>query len=98
VDSEGLTAPVDSEKVNKNRVGVDWEIIIETPSKSDAWIRKRSQTLLTQKKSTKTELEPTGKSSPKNLPEVTRGFESARSPCCLRKSDLTISKGIAWFR
>jgi hypothetical protein len=47
--------PVDSKKVNENRVDADWKIITETPSKGDAWIRKRSQPLLTQKNSTKTE-------------------------------------------
>jgi len=36
VDSEELTAPVDSEKVNKNAVDADWEIVTETPSKGDA--------------------------------------------------------------
>jgi hypothetical protein len=68
VDSEALAAPVDSEKVNENRVGADWEIITETLSKGDAWIRKRSQPLLTQKKSTK------------QLQKVTCGFVSAPSP------------------
>jgi hypothetical protein len=53
VDSEALAGPVDSEKVNENWDGADWEIINEKPSKGDAWIRKRSQPLLTQKKSTK---------------------------------------------
>jgi hypothetical protein len=68
VDSEELTALVDSEKVNENGVGADWEIITEIPSKGDAWIRKRSQPLLTQKNSTK------------QLPKVTRGFVSGPSP------------------
>jgi hypothetical protein len=36
VDSEELTAPVDLEKVNKNAVDADWEIVTETPSKGDA--------------------------------------------------------------
>ena len=47
MDSEELEAPVDLEKVNKNGVGADWEIITESASKGDAWIRKRSQPLLT---------------------------------------------------
>jgi len=42
VDSEVLAAPVDSEKLNENEVGVDWEIIIETPLKGDTWILKGS--------------------------------------------------------
>jgi len=74
VDSEELAVPVDSEKVNENTVDADWEILIETPSKGDAWIWKRSQPLLTLKKSTK------------QLPKVTRGFGRARSPYWLRKS------------
>uniref|UniRef100_A0A2K1Y9T4 Uncharacterized protein n=1 Tax=Populus trichocarpa TaxID=3694 RepID=A0A2K1Y9T4_POPTR len=31
---EDLAAPVDSEKVNENRIGADWEIVTETPSKA----------------------------------------------------------------
>jgi hypothetical protein len=60
VDSEALAALVASEKVNENGVGADWEIITEKPFKGDLWIRKRSQPLLTKKKSTK------------QLPKVTR--------------------------
>jgi len=41
VDSEELAAPVDSEKVNENRLGADWKIVAETPFKGDTWIRKR---------------------------------------------------------
>ena len=85
VDSEALTAPVDIEIVNKNWVVADSEIITETPFKGDTWIRESSQPLLTQKKSTKTESVPTGKSSPKHFPKVMRGFGSACSPWWLRK-------------
>jgi len=42
MDSEEVTTPVDSEKVNENRVGADWEIITEAPSKGDEWIWKSS--------------------------------------------------------
>jgi hypothetical protein len=80
VDSEELPAPVDYEKVNENGVGADWEIVTETNSKGDAWIRKRSLPLLTQKKSMKMESVLTGKSSQKSLPKVTLGFRRARSP------------------
>jgi hypothetical protein len=66
---EELAALVDLEKVSENRVGADWEIIIKTISKGDAWIRERSQPLLTQKKSTK------------QILKVTRGFVSVPSPC-----------------
>jgi len=43
MDSEELTAPVDSDKVNKNRVGADLAIVTKMPSKGDAGIRKSSQ-------------------------------------------------------
>jgi hypothetical protein len=47
VDSEVLAAPVNSEKVNENFVGADSEIVNETSTKGDAWIRQRAQPLLT---------------------------------------------------
>jgi hypothetical protein len=55
VDSEMLAAPVGSDKVNENWVGVNWKIINETTSEGDAWIPQRAQPLLTLKKSMKTE-------------------------------------------
>jgi 1,2-phenylacetyl-CoA epoxidase PaaB subunit len=42
VDSLAPTAFVESEIVNDNWVAAESEIITETPSKGDAWIRKRS--------------------------------------------------------
>jgi hypothetical protein len=69
VDLEALAAPIYSENIN------------ETTSKGDAWIWKSSQSLLTKKKSTKTELVATGKSSLKLLPKVTRGFWKLHN-CC----------------
>jgi len=47
VDSEVLAARVDSEKVNKNLVGGEWENINETSSKDDKCILQRAQPLLT---------------------------------------------------
>ena len=47
MDSEALANPIDSEKVNENEVGADWEIINERSSKGDAWIRQCAQPLLT---------------------------------------------------
>jgi hypothetical protein len=41
MDLEVLAAPVDSEKVNENWVGGEWEIINETSSKGDKWILQR---------------------------------------------------------
>jgi hypothetical protein len=46
VYSEALATPVDSEKFNKNGVGADSEIINETPSTGDVWIRESTQPLL----------------------------------------------------
>jgi hypothetical protein len=76
VHSEALAAPVDSEKVNENWVGTDWEIINETYSKGDVWICDCTQPLLIQKLSRKTKPLPTQKSSTKPLPQVTRVFVS----------------------
>ena len=53
MDSGELAAPVDSEKFNENVVSADWEIVTETLSKGDVWIQKRSQPLLTQRKTRK---------------------------------------------
>jgi hypothetical protein len=49
-----------------------FEIFNETDSTGDAWIRQREQPLRPQK------------SSPKVLPWVTHGFDSADSPSALR--------------
>jgi hypothetical protein len=69
VDSGELAAPVDSEKFNENVVSADWEIVIETLSKGDVWIQKRSQPLLTQRKTRK------------QLTKVRCGFVRAPNPC-----------------
>ena len=45
MDSEALAAPFDLEMVNKNGVGADSEIIKETPSIGDAWIRGSTEPL-----------------------------------------------------
>jgi hypothetical protein len=42
VDSEELATPLNSENVNENGIGADWEIINEPTSKGDAWIRQRA--------------------------------------------------------
>jgi hypothetical protein len=92
VDSKALAAPVDSEKVNENGVGADWEIVTETPSIGDALMQKNSQPLLTKKKSTKTESVQTWKSSPKHLPKVTRGFGSSQPLLTQKKSTKQLLK------
>jgi len=42
MDSWAPAAPVDSEKVKENWLGANLEIIIETTSKGDAWIRQHT--------------------------------------------------------
>ena len=54
MDSSASQAPVDLETVNETWAIIVSEIINETESKGDAWIRHRQQPLLTQKYSTKT--------------------------------------------
>ena len=49
MDSEVLAAPVDSEIVNENWATTVSEIVNETDSKADTWIRQLPQPLLTQK-------------------------------------------------
>jgi hypothetical protein len=54
------------------RAHAGYEIINETASTGDAWIRQRKQPLWRYK------------SSPKVLPRVTHGFDSADSPSAIR--------------
>jgi hypothetical protein len=63
---------------------------METASTGHAWIRQRSQPLLTQKKSMKIESVSTGKSSMKQIAKVTLGFISAPNE--------THFEGDAWIR
>ena len=49
MDSEALAGPVDSDNVNENGVGADSEMVNETPSTGDAWIRESTHPLLIQK-------------------------------------------------
>ena len=49
MDSSSHTAHVDSQIVKENGEAVDSEIITETASIGDIWIRHRLQPLLTQK-------------------------------------------------
>jgi len=60
------------EIINKNSVAAESEIINETASTGDAWIRHSKQPMWPQKSSTKV------------LPRVTHGFDSANSPWCLK--------------
>jgi hypothetical protein len=60
------------EIINKNFVAAESEIINESASTGDAWIRHSKQPMWPQKASTKV------------LPRVTHGFDSANSPCGLK--------------
>ena len=80
MDLEVLATPVNSEKVNQNGVGAEWEIVNERTSKGDAWIRQRAQPLLTSNWLMKTEPLLSPKSSTKPIPKVTRGCVSTNSP------------------
>ena len=79
MDSTAQTAPVDSEIINENWVTVDLEILNETASTDDAWIRQRKRPPWPQKSSTKL------------LPRVRHGFDNANSPCGLRKHQWKLS-------
>jgi hypothetical protein len=80
MESSGHIAHVNSETVKKNWVTDHYEIAPETASRSDALIRQRTQPLLTQEQSRKTESLPTQKSSRKLFPEIRHGFVSPHSP------------------
>ena len=67
MDSTAKTAPVASEIIN------------ETASTGDAWIRQLKEPMWALKSSTKTQSLQNQKSSTKLLPRVTHGFESAKT-------------------
>jgi len=67
------------EIINKNLVAAESEIVNETAFTGDAWIRQRKKPMWAMKSSTKTESLATQKSSTKLLPQVTHGFESAKT-------------------
>jgi len=71
MDSTAQRAHVGFEIINKNSVAAESEIINETASTGDAWIRHSKQPMWPQK------------SSSKLLPRVMHGFDSAKSPCGL---------------
>jgi hypothetical protein len=72
MDSTAQTTHAGYEIINKNSVAAESEIINETASTGDAWIRHSKQPLWPQKSSTKV------------LPRLSHGFDSANSPCGLR--------------
>jgi hypothetical protein len=70
------------------------EIINETASTGDAWIRQGNQPLWPQKPSTKTESLSTQKPSMEMLPRVTHGFDSANSTFGLRNHQRNCIQGL----
>jgi hypothetical protein len=74
IDSTAQTTPMDSEIMN------------ETASTADAWIRHRKEPMWAMKSSTKPESLRTQKPSTKLLPRVTHGFDSANNSWGLRNN------------
>jgi hypothetical protein len=72
MDSTAQRALVGYEIFKEHSVAAESEIINETASTGDAWIRHSKPSMWPQKSSTKV------------LPRVTHGFDSANSPCGLR--------------
>ena len=70
------------------------EIINETASTGDAWIRQGNQPLWPQKPSTKTESLSTQKPSMEMLPRVTHGFDRANSTFGLRNHQRNCIQGL----
>jgi hypothetical protein len=69
VDLTAQTTLVELEMVTENSVAADLEIINETASEGDTWIRQRTQPVLTKKLAMKV------------LPWVTHRFMTADIPC-----------------
>jgi hypothetical protein len=81
MESSAHTAPVDSETIKKSKVAALSEIITEKVSRGDQWIRPRTQPLLTDKQSRKTESPPSQKYPPKLFPAMTEGIVRAHNTC-----------------
>jgi len=86
MDSTAQTAPVASEIIN------------ETASTGDAWIRQPKEPMWAFKSSTKIQSLQNQKSSTKLLPRVMHGFDSANSPRVSESINETASTGDAWIR
>jgi len=81
MDSTAQRAHAVYEIINKNRVAAESDIINETASTGDAWIRQRKEPMWALKSSTKTQSLQNQKSSTKLLPRVMHGLDIANSPC-----------------
>jgi hypothetical protein len=76
----------------------DSEIINETASTGDAWIRQRKEHMRAQKLSTKTKSLSSHKSSTKLLPRVMHGFQSTNNPWASQIINKTAFMGDSWIR
>jgi hypothetical protein len=81
MDSTAQRALVGYEIFNKNSVAADSEIINETASTGDAWIRQHKEPMWAFKSSIKIQSLQNQKSSTKLLPRVMHGLDIANSPC-----------------
>jgi hypothetical protein len=86
MDSTAQRAHVGFEIINKNSVAAESQIINETASTGDAWIRHSKQPMGPQKSSTKV------------LPRVRHGFDSTNSPAASQIFIETASTGDAWIQ
>jgi hypothetical protein len=86
MDSTAQRALVGYEIFKEHSVAAESEIINETASTGDAWIRHSKQPMWPQK------------SSMKVLPRVTHGFDSANSPRVLESINETATTGDACIR
>ena len=86
MDSTAQRTHVGFEIINKNLVAAESEIINETASMGDAWIRHSKEPMWPQKSSTKV------------VPRVTHGFDSANSPAASEIFIETASTGDTWIR
>jgi hypothetical protein len=84
MDSTSQRAIVGYEIINKNLFAAELEIINETASTGDAWIRQFKEPIWVSKSSTKTQSLQNQKSPTKLLPRVTHAFDNANSPSDLR--------------
>jgi hypothetical protein len=86
MDSTAQRAHVGFEIINENSVAPESEIINETASTGDAWIRHSKQPMWPQKSSTKV------------LPQVTHGFDTQTTNGASKIINETTSTGDACIR
>jgi hypothetical protein len=98
MDSTAQRALVGYEIFNENLVATESEIINETASTGDAWIRQHKEPMWAFKSSIKIQSLQNQKSSTKLLPRVMHGFDSANSPRVSESINETATTGDACIR